>query len=145
MPHMQQQKNFLFILLLILSVFQGCSSPAVNMPLKNTYWSLSELNDKDAINISGQPEIHLIFHINDQSFHGSDGCNRIQGNYSENNAEFTFDGVVTTHMSCQEGKHQTDAFYKILYLTDQIKIEKDMLIFYISGNELARFSAKDAY
>ena len=144
MSHIQQ-KISQFFLLFILSILHGCSSPDVNMPLKSTYWSLSELNGKDAIHFSGQPEVHLIFHINDQSFHGSDGCNRIQGNYSENNAKFTFDRVVTTHMSCQEGKHQADAFYKVLYLTDQIKIEEDMLVFYISGNELARFIAKDAY
>ncbi len=129
----------------IVMTFVGCFEPDINKPLKSTYWSLIELNSEDSSNISSQPEVHIVFHINDNTFHGSDGCNRIQGSYIQDKEAFTFESIVSTKMYCEEGMDQADSFLQALSKTKLIRIEEDHLILYAADIELARFEAKDEY
>lgn len=123
----------------------GCFEPDTSKPLKNTYWSLMELNGEDSSNISSQPEVHLIFHTNDNTFHGSDGCNRVNGNYIRDKEVFKFESIISTRMYCEEGMDQANAFLQALSKTKQIEIEENHLILYAADIELARFEAKDEY
>ena len=129
----------------LLVTLNGCFEPDVSSPLKNTYWSLIELNGEDSSNISSQPEVHLVFHANDNTFHGSDGCNRIQGSYIQNKEAFKFESIISTRMYCAESMDQADAFLQVLSKTKLTKIEEDYLILYAADVELARFEAKDEY
>ena len=131
-----------FILLFSLT---GCFEPAPNKPLESTYWRLIELNSEDSSNISSQPEVHLVFHINDNTLHGSDGCNRIQGSYTKDEDQFKFEDIISTRMYCAEGMDQANAFLIALTQADTIKIEENYLILYDADIELARFEAKDEY
>ncbi len=123
----------------------GCFEPDPNKPLQSTYWSLIELNGESSSNISSQPEVHLVFHTNDKTLHGSDGCNRIHGSYVQDEDTFRFKGIISTRMSCQEGMDQADAFQQVLVKTEQVRIEENQLILYAADVELARFEAKDDY
>ncbi len=156
-PYLTLRKNMTFlhqsfdrlksILLAVfmLVILEGCFGPDLNKPLKSTYWSLTELNDEDVSSISSQPEIHLVFHVNDNTFHGSDGCNRIQGSYTQDERTFKFERIASTKMYCEEGMDQAHDFLNVLNETNQIKIEEDHLILYAADIELARFEAKDEY
>ena len=123
----------------------GCFSPDPATPLKNTYWSLIELNGEDSTNADHQPEVHLIFHINDNSLHGSDGCNRIQAGYTNDEKSFRFETIASTRMYCKEGMEQASLFLKALTKTDRIGIEEDHLILYSADIEIARFEEKEAF
>ncbi len=137
-------KTALLTLIFLFSI-SGCFGPGVNKPLKNTYWSLTELNGDSSTNVADQPEVHLVFHINDNTMHGSDGCNRIQGSYKKHGERFVFESIISTRMSCSQGMKQAELFLQALRKTDTLKIEEDNLILYAADIELARFEAKDEY
>ena len=137
--------KFVILAFFMLVSISGCFEPDVSKPRKSTYWSLIELNGEDSSNISSQPEVHLIFHTNDNTFHGSDGCNRVNGNYIRDEKAFKFERIASTKMYCEEGMDQAHNFLNILNETNQIKIEEDHLILYAADIELARFEAKDEY
>ena len=137
-------KSF-FISLFILIFFSACFEPEVDKPLKNTYWSLVEINHKDAQTFERQAEIHLLFHINNNSLHGSDGCNLVHAKYSKNKNNFSVDEIATGELECKEGMDQANEFLHVLAQTDRIQIKEDNLIFYHADIEIARFEAKEAY
>ncbi len=156
-PYVTRRKNMTFIqqcfgrlkpiliAAFVLMSLDGCFGPDVNKPLKRTYWGLTEINGNDTENVSSQPEVHLVFHANDNTFHGSDGCNRIQGSYTQEEESFKFERIASTKMYCEHGMDQADAFMQVLTKTMRIKIEEDHLILYTADIELARFEANDAY
>jgi heat shock protein HslJ len=137
-------KTFLQGMILIF-LTSGCFSPDPATPLKNTYWSLIELNGESSDNADHQPEVHLIFHLNDKSLHGSDGCNRIQASYTHDGKSFRFETIASTRMYCKEGMEQASQFLKALTKTDRIEIQEDHLILYSADIEIARFEAKEAF
>jgi heat shock protein HslJ len=131
--------------MMLIFLLSGCLSPEPATPLKNTYWSLIELNGEDSSNADHQPEVHLVFHLNDQSLHGSDGCNRIQAGYTEGKDSFKFETIISTRMYCKEGMEQAHMFLQALAKTDRMEVQEDQLIFYSSDIEIARFEAKEAF
>jgi len=137
-------KTIVLPLLFIFS-FTACFDPTPPTALKNTYWSLTELHDKDAQHFEHQAEIHLIFHINNNSLHGSDGCNLIYGKYSKDKNNFSIDEISKGEVVCKEGMEQANEFLHILTKTDRIKIVENNLIFYHADIEIARFEAKEDY
>ncbi len=130
----------LFLLLLC-----ACSAPVPDEKLKNTYWSLLELNGEDKEVFDRQPDLHLIFHINDASLHGSDGCNQIRATYQQKEDSFRFTNILSTRMSCLQGLEQSRDFMQVLRDTDQLVIDENYLILYQNGFEIARFEAKEDY
>lgn len=134
-----------FYLLICTLLFLNACSPMPDMELKNTYWSLAEINGKEVTYAEHQPEAHLVFHINDTSLHGSDGCNRFQGSYIQTQDAFRFQALASTKMACAEGMEQADKFLKVLKETDNIDISGNQLIFYHLQAEIARFEAKEDY
>jgi len=134
-----------FYLLLFSFIFLCACSPQANAPLKNTYWSLSELRGENIVKVEHQPTIHLIFHINDASLQGSDGCNRFQGEYLQNGTTFSFKKLNSTRISCTEERTQSADFMQVLHQTDRIQIKGDQLILFSADIEIARFEGKEDY
>jgi len=134
-----------FLSLFTLIFFTACFEPEPNTPLKNTYWSLVELHDKEAQSFEHQAEIHLLFHINNNSLHGSDGCNLLHAKYSKDKNNFSIDKLSTGKVSCKAGMEQADEFLHLLTKVDRIKIVEDNLIFYHADIEVARFEEKENY
>jgi heat shock protein HslJ len=129
-------------LILLLS---ACSGPLPSKKLKSTYWALVELNKEDALNFEGQPDVHLIFHINDNSLHGSDGCNSIRADYIRQKETFTFKDIISTRMACDRGNKQAEAFILALKQTNRLQIRENEMILYHKGEQIARFEAKEDY
>lgn len=142
--HLKQYLS-IFIITSSLFFFNGCFEVNVNKPLKSTYWSLIELNQEDSTNVSSQPEVHLVFHINNNTLHGSDGCNRIQTSYTQDENSFHFNHIIATRIYCEESMAQADAFMEALSKTDKINIEEDVLILYSADTIIAKLQAKDEY
>ncbi len=140
-----KQYLYIFLILPALFLFNWCFEANANKPIKNTCWSLIELNQEDSTNVSTQPEVHLVFHINNNTLHGSDGCNRIQASYVQDENSLHFNHIISTRMYCEETMAQADAFHEALNKTDKVKIEEDILIFYSEDAIIAKFQAKDEY
>jgi len=133
------------ILLFLFLIFSACSSITPNAALKNTYWSLVELNNQDSSNAEHQPEVHLLFHLNDKSLHGSDGCNQIRATYTKEGEHFNFHEIISTRLFCEEGMDQAQAFLQALGKTDQLVIIENEMFLYQNGLKIAVFEAKEDY
>jgi heat shock protein HslJ len=122
-------------------ILGACSSPKANVPLKDTFWSLQELNGEDPINSDSSPEIQLIFHINDNSLSGNDGCNKLFGKYTKDEDKFKTSQLISTRMFCDGKMKQAQLFLNSLSKSNKIKIKEDKLIFYNGDIELMNFKA----
>ncbi len=129
----------------LIFLLTACSNPLPSKELKNTYWALIELNQEDSLAYEGQPDIHLIFHINDNSLHGSDGCNSIRADYIREKESFHFKNIISTRMVCSGGKEQTEAFLLALKQTDKLQIDENEMFLYHKEVQIARFEAKEDY
>lgn len=134
-----------FYLLLLSIVLLNACSPLPDKPLKETYWSLSELRGEEPVQYERHPQIHLLFHINNASLHGSDGCNRIKGTYVQKEGSFHFGPLASTMMYCEDGMKQSNDFLQVLQETDRIQITGNTLILFHADIEIARFEAKNDY
>lgn len=135
-------RNLSIALVLLLT---ACSSPIPSKELKSTYWALVELNQEDSLNFEGQPDVHLIFHINDNSLHGSDGCNSIRADYIKEQEAFRFKKIISTRMACVKGNKQAEAFLLVLEKTDTLQIHANEMILYHKEEQIAHFEAKEDY
>ncbi|PHR54326.1 MAG: hypothetical protein COA44_13520 [Arcobacter sp.] len=134
-----------YILIFSLLFFASCSSLAPAKPLKKTYWSLIELNAHESSNVDHQPPIHLVFHINDNTLHGSDGCNTIRAHYVKSDESFSFTQIVSSRISCAKGSEQAQELLKALKDTNRLVIEGDEMFLYHKEQKIAGFEAKEDY
>ena len=134
----------LLLSLFTLLLLTACE-PIPNTALKSTHWELIEMKGESVESFENQPHIHLVFHLNDSSFHGSDGCNRLNGHYTKDKNNFTMDKIASTRMMCKAGMKQGNNFLHMLTSTDRIKIVEDNLILYHADIPVARFEAIEVY
>lgn len=132
---------FVFTLLFLAS----CSSLIPAKPLKRTYWNLVELHAHESTNIDHQPPVHLLFHINDNTLHGSDGCNTIKASYAQKGESFYFTQIISSKISCKEGSEQADELLKVLKDTNRLVIHGNEMFLYDKEQQIARFEAKEDY
>ena len=131
---------------LLLVLFLGaCFDTESPMVLKNTQWGLTAIKGEASENIAHQPEVHLVFHINDNSFHGSDGCNRIHGTYILEGDYFSFGDIISTKMYCEEGMAQGQDFLQQLKKVNGARILNDTLILFRNNKELLRLVEQENY
>lgn len=131
--------------LFFLLFFSACFDAQSPIVLKNTHWGLVEIQGEAIENAEHQPEAHLVFHLNDKSFHGSDGCNRISGTYINEKDHFSFNSVISTRMYCKEGMEQAQRFLEQLEKANGAKIVEDMFILFHNNKELLRFMEQENY
>lgn len=131
--------------LFLLLFFSACFDTASPIVLKNTHWGLIEIKGETSDNAEHQPEAHLVFHLNDKSFHGSDGCNRIHGTYVQEKDHFSFNPIISTKMYCKEGMDQAQDFVEQLEKVNGAKMVDDMFILFRNNKELLRFVEEENY
>lgn len=136
--------KFIFSFFLLLSL-TGCFDAEAPIVLKNTHWGLTEIKGETSENAEHQPEAHLVFHLNDKSFHGSDGCNRINGTYIHEKDHFSFNNVISTRMYCKEGMDQAQYFVEQLEKVNGAKIIDNIFILFRNNKELLRFIEQENY
>ena len=134
----------LLLSLFTLLLLTACE-PDPNTALKNTHWELTQMKGESIEYFENQPQIHLVFHLNNNTFHGSDGCNRIHGEYTKDRNNFTMDKIASTRMMCKNGMKQGNEFLHMLTEIDRIKITEDNLIVYHADIPVARFEAVEAF
>lgn len=133
------------MLTFILLFLASCSSHVPPKPLKSTYWSLIELNTHDVNHINNQPPIHLFFHINDNTLHGSDGCNTINALYAQHDDSFNFTQIKSSKIVCQEGNEQAQELLNVLKNTNRLVIRENEMFLYHNEQQIAQFEAKEDY
>jgi len=120
------------------------SAPASNgdTPLRETYWKLVQLGEKQVVPTDQQREASLIFHTDQNRVTGSGGCNQLTGTYTLEGRTLRFGGIASTRMACMQGMETETAFLAALDKVRSWRTIGQQLELYDSGGKLlARFSA----
>lgn len=115
----------------------GASSVAqipspLTMPLEGTFWQAVVVGDRQ-VSLFALPGPYLVFEPTGR-FSGSDGCNRLAGDFDVNDDAVTFGRMETTHMMCV-GVHDMQRMFDRA-LTDARRMVLD-------GNQLELFDASN--
>src|SRR5262245_62057315 len=109
-------------------------------PLEGTYWRATELAGKPTPKQDANREAFLQFQAGRVT--GSDGCNRITGNYQLNGDRIAFAQVAGTQMACTDTTATEVPFRDALKNASRLTITGDRLeLFNASGTRLALFVA----
>ena len=93
-------------------------SKLVELPLKDTYWRLKELDGKPAEHFADQPEAHLILRDKGKAT-GSDGCNNFFMNWEGEGESISFQPGGATLRICPNGAEQAQ---KMLQMVPSVKL-----------------------
>jgi heat shock protein HslJ len=112
------------------SVAQVVSPPA--MPLEGTFWQAVVVGNRD-VSLFGVRGPYLVFERTGR-FVGSDGCNRLAGDFTVDGDVVTFARMESTHGACV-GVHDMQRMF------DRALIDARRLV--IAGNQLELFDASN--
>ncbi len=107
--------------------------------LKNTFWSLRELNGKSTKKNSDVREIHFLIKA-DNSVKGFSGCNNFFGNSSTRNDSLEFSQMGSTLMMCKNMELERE-YLQTLEKTNRYKIYGEYLYLYGDKGLLAKFES----
>ena len=107
--------------------------------LKNTFWSLRELNGKSIKDYKIEREIHLLIK-HDNSIKGFSGCNNYFGNSSTRNDTLQFSQIGSTLMMCENMEIEKE-YFQTLEKINMYKIYGEYLYLYDEEKLLAKFES----
>ena len=94
--------KYFFILSLIV-VGLGCSpklSPDAGWGRQR--WVVTEMKGIPVQLSGGRRDAFIDFRIDEKRFSGNGGCNQINGNYTLDKNDITFNEIISTKMSCED-------------------------------------------
>ena len=123
--------------------YRGCGLVLRADPLTNTYWKLTELDERAVLVAPNRREPHLRLMVDGTRVGGSTGCNNILGRYEQNGDRLRFSALATTRMACleEEANRQEGAFVAALGQVDRFVISGGTLTLYQGERPRARFTA----
>ncbi len=89
--------------------------------LEETYWRLTLVDSAPVLDPTTKLEPHLVFG-GESKLAGSDGCNRLIGQYSRDDASINISGLATTRMACLKGMAEAERFRDALERVSQYRI-----------------------
>ncbi len=107
--------------------------------LKNTFWSLRELNGKSVEKYKSEKTIHLLLR-NDNTIKGFSGCNNFFGQFALSSDSLQFSQVGSTMMMCENIELETE-YFQTLEKTNRYKIYGEYLFLYNESKVLAKFES----
>jgi len=107
--------------------------------LKNTFWSLRELNGKSTRVYKVEREIHFLIK-QDNNIKGFSGCNNFLGNSYTNNDSIQFSNMGSTLMMCENIDLERE-YFQALEKTNKFKIYGEYLYLYNEEKLLAKFES----
>ena len=112
-------------------------------PLREIYWKLVQLGEKQVVVTDQQREPNLVFHSDQNRVTGSGGCNRLTGSYTVEGHSLRFGGIASTRMAGMQGMETETAFLAELDKVRTWKTSGQQLDLYDAGGKLlARFTAQ---
>ena len=134
-------KNVLLLFcLLVGGAFVSKAQEKGNLPLTDTQWTLTNLNEK-VINKNDEGLASFIVFSADNTFKGYAGCNKFQGSYKIENGKLTCDKVGATKMKCENNNNEEE-FLKTLNKVVSFKIVKNQLMLKDKNKTIAVFEMK---
>ncbi len=113
-----------------------------NRPLEGVRWKAVELGGKPVPAQNPNREAHLLFETGGR-MSGSDGCNRMNGNYKRDGETLTFGQMAMTQMACIDAEEIQRSFREAMKATTRFNITGDRLeLFDAAGTRVAAFTAQ---
>jgi heat shock protein HslJ len=135
-------KNITVVFCLLLCVnFVANAQEKGNLPLTETEWSLTNLNEK-VINKNDEGLASFIVFSSDNTFKGFAGCNKFQGVYKIENGKLSLDKIGATKMECENSNNELE-FLKALNKSTSFKIVKNQLMLKDKSKTIAIFESKN--
>jgi putative lipoprotein len=114
---------------------------ASDVALQGTYWKLTQLGGVALpAAAGGAPEAHIVLHAEGR-LAGSDGCNRMTGNYTIEAAQMWFERLGGTKMACPAISGADSAFIRALLVATAWRITGNTLELMAGREPVARFAA----
>lgn len=120
------KKFLLLICISYLPVLTANAQEQDNLPLTETKWILTNLNDK-VIQKNEEGLSSFMIFTSDNSFKGFAGCNKFQGSYKNKKGTFSFTNIGSTKMLCENSNNEEE-FIKTLNKVVSFKIIKNQLM-----------------
>ena len=111
-----------------------------NLPLIDTEWSLTNLNEK-VINKNEEGLSSFIVFSADKTFKGFAGCNKFQGTYKIEDGKLSLDKIGATKMECENSNNEEE-FIKALNKAITYKIVKNQSMLKDKSKTIAVFESK---
>jgi heat shock protein HslJ len=132
--------------LLMRRVGTGQAAPpkaAGERPLEGVRWKAVELAGKPTpVSQNPNREAHLVFEAGGR-LSGSDGCNRLTGNYKRSGDALTFGQMAMTQMACVDATEIVDGFREAMKGAARFAMAGDRLeLFDAAGTRVAAFTAQ---
>ena len=112
-----------------------------NLPLTETEWSLTNLNEK-VINKNEEGLASFIVFSADNTFKGFAGCNKFQGVYKIEKGKLSLEKIGATKMECENSNNEEE-FLKALNKIVSFKIVKNQLMLKDKSKTIAVFESKN--
>jgi putative lipoprotein len=135
-------KNITVVFCLLLCVnFVAKAQEKGNLPLTETEWSLTNLNEKE-ISKNDEGLASFIVFSSDNTFKGFAGCNKFQGVYKIESGKLLLDKIGATKMECENSNNERE-FLKALNKSISFKIVKNQLMLKDKSKTIAIFESKN--
>ena len=121
---------------------QTIPGTAGNRPLEGVRWRAIELGGKPLPSQNPNRDAHLLFEAGGR-MSGSDGCNRMTGNYKRDGEALTFGQMAMTQMACADAEDIQRSFREAMKAATRFTVAGDRLeLFDAAGTRVAAFSAQ---
>jgi heat shock protein HslJ len=134
------KKITLLLSLLLCINFISSAQDKGNLPLTDTEWMLSNLNEK-VINKNEEGLASFIVFSGDKTFKGFAGCNKFQGVYKIEKGKLSLDKIGATKMECEQSNNEEE-YLKTLSKVVSFKIVKNQLMLKDKTKTIAVFESK---
>ena len=129
----------------LLLIFNACKTHKISqgqgtseLGLENTKWKLVKLDGETIKTPKGAKDIYI--YLNNKKLEGFAGCNGIGGEYTINENNLKFTGLLGTKMACPKLNIE-NKFFQALERTESYSIKENLLSLKTSDDSTLSFEA----
>jgi len=121
---------------------EACETEKPDVPLRNTYWKLMQIDGRPVEVQTDQREPHIILDLREMSFKGYGGCNQLFGSFEIDGDTLRFGPIAGTKRYCTETMDLESAFLQALGTVTRFEISSGTLTLYGSEKIVALLEAR---
>jgi len=121
---------------------ESCEPEKPDVPLRNTYWKLMQIDGRPVEVKTDQREPNIILDLREMSFKGYGGCNQLMGSFEIEGDSLRFGPIAGTKRYCMETMDLERAFLQALGTVTRFEISGETLTLFGSEEIVALLEAR---